>query len=153
MSGITAKITFPRNTPLESAWKKLRFPGVNKPIERFLLRAGFAIQKNIAEKQFIRGGRQRVKGPRGGSRLISTPAHPSRLTSRTGELRRSYTTDRGLDKSGLPFSVSVGSDLVYASPHEYGENGLPQRRVMLPAIEDESPNFERWLHDEIIKEL
>ena len=153
MAGIQVKISFPQNTPLERAFKKLRFPGINAPLRRFLLRAGYAVQKEIAENQFLRGGRRRVKGPRGGRRMISTPTHPSRLTSRSGDLRRSYTTNRGLDQSGLPFSLSVGSDLSYASPHEYGENGLPQRRVLLPGFEVVSPKFEVWLTDEILKEL
>lgn len=76
---------------------------------------------------------------RGGERVRSTAKtvylSGKALQSRTGRLMRSIRIDRG----GLPRYVEVGSNLIYAAPHEFGWPGhnLPARPFMRPAGERE----------------
>lgn len=81
------------------------------------------IQRNAQTEQIIRGGRQ--------------APHPTRLTSRTGTLRRSIRVNRP-----APGVRSIGSDLVYAV-HEFG---IPRRNIrarpyLQPALEEEGPKL------------
>jgi phage gpG-like protein len=77
------------------------------------------VQKDAKENQIIRGGTAISIGPRGGKRKVQRPPHPTRLTSRTGTLRRSITVDR----SPLPFAIEVGTNLRYGRAHELGFDG------------------------------
>lgn len=43
-------------------------------------------------------------------------AHPTRITSRTGQLRGSIE----IDYSGIPQRIAIGSEIPYAAVHEYG---------------------------------
>lgn len=144
---------------LDSALSKLRAPGIHAPVRRFLLGAAYMVLANAADSQIIRGGEFRgPKGPRGGKgKLIASKPHPSRLTSRTGELRRSLSVDRGTDRSGLPRYIDVGSDLAYAPVHELGLRGYPRRAFLEPAVVAVSGQFEalalRELEREIAPEL
>lgn len=67
-----------------------------------LTRSALRVQAVAAKESMIRGGKQ--------------PPHPTRLTSRTGTGRRSIAVDR----SELPFRVSIGSALKYMALHETG---------------------------------
>lgn len=131
--------------------RQLRAPQLRAPVRRFLLKAGYAVLKDAAENQIIRGGRVRgPSGPRGGrGKRTDTPPHPSRLTSRTGELRQSLGANRGTDRSGLPRYVDVGSDLDYAPIHELGLGPYPKRPFLAPAAEAVSPQFPQMLLAEL----
>ena len=61
--------------------EQLEAPELNDTLTRFLTKAAFKVQRNVTEKQIIRGG----KGPAAGKRI----------TSRSGELRRSIGGSRG----------------------------------------------------------
>jgi phage gpG-like protein len=87
----------------------MRAPRVNTVMRAFLLSAAYAVQTDAARNQIIGGGGK-----------SHAPPHPTRLTSRSGELRRSISANRGKDTSGLPRYIDVGSDLGYARLHEYG---------------------------------
>jgi len=134
---------------------KLQAPQIHSATREFLLKAGFLVLREAAENQIIRGGRFRgPAGPRGGKgKLRNTPPHPSRLTSRSGELRRSLSQSRGLSRAGLPRYVDVGSDLVYARVHELGLRNYPKRAFLVPAVEKVAPQFEALLAAEVAKVL
>ena len=125
----------------------LRRPQLAKPVSTFLVKAAYLVLADAAANQIIRGGRFRGKG----GKLGNTPPHPSRLTSRTGELRRSLSVNRGLDRGGLPRYVDVGSDLVYAPVHELGLSRYPVRAFLAPAVAAVSPKFEGMLLHELDK--
>ena len=72
-----------------------------------LLKAAFLIQDESAQRQIAGGGR-------GKGKYLKALDH--RLTSRTGTLRRSIRVNR----TGLPRSVQIGTDLVYGAVHEVG---------------------------------
>jgi len=131
---------------------------VRQPVQRFLVAAGLRVLRNAAEQQIIRGGRFRSPGPRGGrGKLHDAPPHPTRLTSRSGELRRSLSQNRGMDKTRFPRAITVGSDLIYSAVHEYGLNvgrrRYPRRAFLAPALEAESRTFEPLLIDELRRHL
>lgn len=119
-----------------------------KPIGRALVACGYAVLRDAASNQIIRGGRFRgAPGPRGGrGRLEDAAPHPTRVTSRSGELRRSLSVGRGVDRSGLPRKLSVGSDLVYSAVHELGlrvrGRKYPRRAFLAPALEATSRDFQ-----------
>ena len=119
-----------------------------KPVSRFLLKVAYAVATDAAQNQILRGGRFRA-----GKGLRDTPPHPSKLTSRTGELRRSLAVNRGVDRAGLPRYIDVGSDLVYARVHEVEGAGKMRRKrpFLAPAVEAVSPKFEGMLLAEIEK--
>ena len=71
------------------------------------------------------------------------PPHPSKLTSRTGTLRRSLGPAFGLDKSGLPRFIEGGSSLVYAPVHELGLGRFPRRPFLAPAVDAVTPQLEQ----------
>jgi phage gpG-like protein len=131
----------------------MRAPKVAKVTSSFLLQAAELVLTDAAQNQIIRGGRFRAApGPRGGKgKLRNTKPHPSKLTSRSGELRRSLSVNRGRDRSGLPRYVDVGSDLVYARVHELGLGSYPKRAFLAPAVAAVSPRFEGLLLGELEK--
>ena len=141
---VALRVTFTGQERLQRALSKMRKPELDKPVSRFLLSAAFAVLKDATENQIIRGGSF------GGQQ---SPPHPSRVTSRTGELRRSLGVSRGLDRSGLPGYIEFGSDLVYAQIHELGLGRYPKRAFLVPALERVSVRFEEMLAREIEKEL
>lgn len=76
-----------------------------RPIARGLTKIGLLVQKIATQDVMIRGGQG--------------PPHPTRLTSRTGTLRRSYSVNR----RRLPQFVEVGTPLIYGRTHELGFQG------------------------------
>ena len=103
-------------------------PGVNTVIvSKALKESMLRILRNAAGDQIIRGGKGRP--------------HPSRLTSRTGRLRRSLGPSVGLDESGLPFRIEGGSHLVYAAVHEAGGTHHPRRPFLEPALAEEEQHI------------
>lgn len=71
-----------------------------------------------ATEKIIRGGRVGT-----GKGIRSAPPDPHRLTSRSGRLRASLAGRgyrQGIDASGLPHFIEVGSDVIYAAVHEFG---------------------------------
>jgi len=133
----------------------LKQPKLATVTRNFLLMAGYAVLKDAAENQIIRGGRFRgPAGQRGGKgALRDTPPHPSRLTSRSGELRRSLGLSRGTGRAGLPRFIDVGSDLVYAPIHELGLGRYPVRAFLAPALLKVSSRFEAMLFGELAKAI
>lgn len=131
----------------------MRAPRVAKVTSAFLMQAAELVLVDAAQNQIIRGGRVRgPAGPRGGKgKLLDTKPHPSKLTSRSGELRRSLGVTRGSDRSGLPRYIDVGSDLVYARVHELGLGRFPKRAFLAPAVAAVSPKFEGLLLAELEK--
>ena len=140
---------------LRAQLQKLQAPKLHRPMREFLLKAAHAVLVNAAETQILRGGRVRgPAGPRGGKgKLRDTKPHPSKLTSRSGELRRSLSVNRGSDRSGLPRYIDVGSDLVYARVHELGLGRFPRRAFLVPAAEAVAPKFRGLLAAELAKVL
>ena len=65
------------------------------------------------------------------------------LTSRTGRLRGSLTAGFATDHSGLPDSITGGSNVVYAAVHEFGfpKRNIPKRPYLAPALADASKQF------------
>lgn len=81
---------------------------------KILISIANEIASNAQSKQILRGG---GKGA----------PHPTKVTSRTGTLRRSIAVDRGELGSLI---VSIGTDLVYGAVHEEGGRiKIPQTRV------------------------
>ena len=128
-----------------------------------LLEAAKLTQTLAQTKYIIRGGRVASVGPRGGRRIVDRRAHPSRLTSRHGNLRASI----GISVAGSPRFVSVGTDSAYAAIHEVGgriritprmrrvlhakgihprksttQIRMPKRPFMKPALDEASKQFE-----------
>lgn len=102
-----------------------------EPFRRALLRAALAIQAKATTLYILSGG--------------SGPPDPTRLTSRTGTLRRSI----GVDRSGLGgLVVGVGSDLVYARVHELGGRFVRARPFLEPAATDVLPDLPALFADE-----
>ena len=135
---MATRLVIRQTDELKDLFAQLRDPALGKAISRVMVDAAFRIQINATQKQIKRGGRFRV-----GGKLRSSPPHPTMVTSRTGELRRSIASERGVDKSKLPREISVGSDLVYAGVHEYGlyVRGVkyPKRAFLAPAAEVVAP--------------
>jgi len=135
----------------------LEMPRLRVPVTRFLHSAALLALDNVIHDQIIGGGRFKVGvGPRGGKILESAPPHRSRVTSRSGELRRSYgaqNSGRGVDSTGIPKYVDVGSDLVYAPVHELGLRGYPVRAHLVPGVLAVEPRFPEMLRQQIAREL
>ena len=137
---------------------------------RGLLRDGLIecaeLVQRIATKQKIKPGGK-------------APPLPHKLTSRTNRLRGSISIDR----TGLPFSVAIGSDANYAAIHEFGFRGtenvkqhmrtvcfgrtvspfsvgpftrqmnMPARPFLSPALDDAAPKFPDVFRKLIAKEI
>lgn len=127
-------------------------PEVSKRVlSRALTEIAMKIAKNAAEEQIIRGGRF----SRGG-KLYDTPVDPVRITSRTGRLRASIAAQgfrRGIDDSRLPREISVGSDVVYAPVHEFGNTTTRARPFLAPALEAIIPEMDEILAKHWEREL
>jgi hypothetical protein len=96
-------------------------------MRKSLIDSAKAVQIDATKVQILAGG--------GGKRSGMSDADPKRLTSRTGTLRRSI----GIDKSELPFAITVGTGLRYGAYHELEAKKL--RPFMGPALEKVGPQF------------
>jgi phage gpG-like protein len=100
-------------------------PKRRQVLDQSLRKMAFRVQEIATKDIILRGG-----GP-------SAPTHPTRLRSRSGELRRSISGPRGKDTSELPRAIEVGTDLVYGPVHEFGAtikaSGKPYLVFQLPA--------------------
>lgn len=63
------------------------------------------------------------------------PAHPTRLTSRTGTGRRSIRADKPVARDPI-FFVDIGPNVGYMSVHELGQMGFPERRYLRPGLDN-----------------
>ncbi len=118
--GLSVKATFKPPRELQAVLSKMRAPGLNRVLAKGLIASAELVSNEITERQILRGGRRKVKGPRGGTKMVSAPANARQVTSRSGTLRLSLGTSYGINKSGIPKFIEVGSDLEYAAAHEYG---------------------------------
>ena len=89
-------------------------------VEKALTIAALRVQKIAAEDKIVRG------------RGLDAPPLPDQITFRRGGLSRSIF----VDKSNVPRSISVKSDLIYAAGHELGLGRFPPRPYLAPALED-----------------
>jgi phage gpG-like protein len=73
------------------------------------------------------------------------------LQRRTGTLQKSIIVDR----AGLPRYAEIGSNLVYAAPHEFGwpKHNLPARPFLRPAAERDREKLEDIYIEEIDRAL
>lgn len=116
-----------RTEGLEETLGAMEAPELTHTLARALAKSAAVIQTEITTKQIIRSSRG--------------PVHPKRITSRSGELRRSISGGRGVDLSRARkrrgASIDVGSDLVYAAVHEFGSPKLniPIRKFIEPGFE------------------
>lgn len=122
---------------LTRALASLRKPALHATFRDALMHAAYEVQRIAAQEKIRRGG---VVG-KGKTRTLLAPL-PDRLTSRTGSLRRSI----GVDRSELPFAISIGTELVYGRVHEtggrFGRATYPPRPFLAPALDDVVPKFE-----------
>jgi phage gpG-like protein len=119
-------------------------------VRRALIAMANRVQAIATKEMIIPGGRVRVAGPKGGKGIMTDkPAHPTKLTSRTGALRSSIRVNRG----PLPHAIEVGSDLEYAAVHEEGLGRYPKRPFLQPALEKASPEFSDILSRELKREI
>jgi len=123
---------------LKRALKRVDAVGTKKIISKTLVDAAQMVARNAASKQIRSGG-------------VRSPVHPTRLTSRTGDLRSSIYGGAGvfpgMDPSGLPNFIAIGSNLNYAGKHEYGTGGMKKRPYLSPALDEEAHKFvDRFLY-------
>lgn len=123
--------------PLLAMLKKLSPEKSSEILVRSLLECAHLVAENAKREQIIRGGRFNVPGPRGGKNLQDRPPHPSKLTSRSGRLRDSISP-RWHRK---PWSIDVGTDVVYGRVHEEGIPPFPKRAYLEPAVEATERRF------------
>ena len=100
-------------------------------IRRSVSQACYAVQRRATQVEIIRGGKQ--------------PPHPSRVTSRTGTLRRSIAVDLSDLRSGIGH---VGTALGYGAIHELGLGRYPVRAYLKPAAEYIAPQFHETVYRE-----
>lgn len=162
---VALRITAEGFEKVEAALRALNPQQRPKAVRQALVRCALQVQKVATQDVMIRGGQG--------------PPHPTRLTSRTGTLRRSYVVNR----RPLPRAVEVGSALNYARTHEFGFRGtvrvrrhardvafgrrvapffvgpysrkmnLPARPVLQPALRRSSGSFSRIFRDEIERQV
>lgn len=109
-------------------------PKQRRILDPALLESGLLVLRIAAQEKIRRGG-QRTKG-------VQSPAIQGKLTSRTGTLRRSLGPTFGVDRSGLRQGfIEVGSELVYAPVHEFGNATHPPRPFLSPALDDSISSF------------
>lgn len=146
---IQARVNVTNIRPLMSALSALRMPELRTVLDRALLQSAFLVQR-IASTEKIRHGSRR------------SPPLPDKLTSRNAGA--GLVGSIGVDRSRLPFVVTVGSALRYAPVHELGgvfrvpthrrrtKSGkatsvrahsatFPKRPFLAPALEDASKRF------------
>lgn len=87
-------------------------PAQNQAIFRKSLTDCARLVASNARTKQIMGGGQKAKG-------VQIKPHPTRLTSRTGTLRRSISTNW----YRKPEAIDIGSDLKYGAVHEHGYSG------------------------------
>ncbi len=143
----SAQLVFKPSKDLKLLMQGLQARELVRPLNEFLIEAALRVQRNATQKQIIRGGSFRKAKTK--TVLVAKAPHPTKVTSRTGELRRSIGSSRGIDRSKFPREVSIGSEIVYAGTHEYGlrvrSKKFPKRAFLQPAMDAESPKFERLL--------
>lgn len=79
------------------------------------------------------------------------PVHPTKLTARTGHLRRSIQA-RVIRKKGLVVG-SIGTNVFYGRRHELGIMGMKQRAFLLPAIRDNITKINDIINQEIKRQF
>lgn len=96
-----------------------------------LTECALRVQENAAKKQILGGGQKAIG--------VQIKPHPTKLTSRTGTLRRSISTNR----QPLPLAIEVGTDLIYGRIHEIDGAGKAKvrRPFLAPAVEDVEDRF------------
>lgn len=101
--------------------------------EKFMMKA-----EGISKEQYFKNG---------------GPVDPKILTARSGNLRRIITHE--VELTGTKIKASLEADLDYAMMHEYGEDGMPARPFLTPAIQDvlDENILETILMDEINKRI
>ena len=141
---IGLRVHFELSPGLTTALGAFQSPRINKIFRESLLEGALEIQRVAAQEKIMRGG---VKG-RGKNKTISPPL-PDKLTSRSGDLRRSIKVDR----SELPFAIEIGTELVYGRAHELGypPRNLPARPFLGPAVEDVAPKFETFFFNAVMR--
>ncbi len=114
---VAIRITVEGTAELQRRLRLLN-PEQNQRIMRDTLKkSAFAIQRNVTRIQLVGGGRGKGR---------ALPALPSRLTSRTGTLRRSVA----VNQRPLPRAIEIGTDLSYGAVHEVGGRiSVPASRV------------------------
>lgn len=158
---VGVKVTVVGLDKVERLLKQLRPPASDKAITAGLFRSAEAVKADSTLNQIIRGG----KGP----------VDAKRLTSRSGDLRRSITIDR----TKTPRSIQVGTHLKYGRAHELGFSGnvtvrahrrklksgtfdvrshtrnmkLKARPFLQPALDKVSPRFPTFFVEEIERRL
>jgi phage gpG-like protein len=103
---------------LAALLRQLERPQVNRAYSAALTEMAMLTARIAATDKIIRGGRTGK-----GRAKTDAPAHPSKLTSRTGRLRASLAGSgyrEGLATAGLPRYIEVGTDVAYAPVHEFG---------------------------------
>lgn len=123
-----------RTVGLDETLGAMRSPKLEQTLERALLKSGAVVQTEITTNQIIRSS--------------LGPVDPHRVTSRSGELRRSLSGRRGIDDSRARRRrrafIDVGSDLVYAAVHELGSiaRNIPARPFITPGFEESERTIE-----------
>ena len=92
---------------------------------------------DAAKAVLIDATKVQIKAGGGGKKSGYSAPDPKQLTSRTGTLRRSI----GINKSELPFAITVGTNLRYGAYHELTADKL--RPFMGPALDKIAPEFPR----------
>ncbi len=109
---------------LQRRLKKMNPEQNRRIVTPFLQESGLLIARIAARDKILPGG----KGP----------PRPDILTSRTGTLRRSLSSNRAVDLNKRLLFVDVGTHLVYGAVHENS-----RRAFLKPALRDGSKSFER----------
>lgn len=116
MAGLTVKLTGTER--LRRVLTAMRSPANRRVLAAALTESAMLTARIAATEKIIRGGR------RGRGRSKSdAPADPRRLTSRSGRLRASLAGRgyrQGIDTSGIPRFIEVGTDVAYGAVHEFG---------------------------------
>ncbi len=137
--GLSTRARF-RTIGLDDTLAAMRSPELERILERALLKSAAAVQTNVTTRQIIRSS--------------LGPVDPRRVTSRSGELRRSLSSDRGIDVAHTRRKrrafIDVGSDLIYAAVHELGSpaRNIPARPFLEPGFEDSARKIEAIFLDE-----
>lgn len=128
--GIALEIGFD-DSDAAQALDRLSRGGLKQLTTKALDVLGKAVAANAASEQIIRGGRGKGK--------YAAPPNPLKLTSRSGDLRRSIISE--LEPSVL--SVRIGSDLDYSRIHELGDpsRNMPKRAYLAPALKAEEKKW------------
>lgn len=116
MAGLTVKLT--GTEQLQRVLESIRSPRNRRVLAASLTEAAMLTARIAATQKIIRGGRRRS-----GRGFSDAPADPTRLTSRSGRLRGSLAGRgyrQGIDTTGVPRFIEVGTDVGYGAVHEFG---------------------------------